>query len=428
MPANFMIFVAIGSGGLFGVMVLYHIMKMQKVRAYVAQLREQIIRMESEREAHQQLHQLRKEDREAFEEAAKASVMTVGQELSSKLLNDHKREAEAAKKHFHEKFEQDQQQFLKQVNELGKAVASIGEINRQTQNRTETLWRTMASPAAAGQLTEMGLANLLQNFGLKKGIDFDLQASVTNDSGGNFRPDALIYLPDDRLMILDCKASKYELELAEAEGKTEADAQRAQENFCKTMHRHLDALARKNYAASVGEAYRRRTGREPHPQFINVMYLSSDAAVARLDQIDPTFRDKMQKHGIVAVGPAGLHGLCMVASMQISELKRDENREKVLKEVERILAGLAINLDHLDKTGMHLKRAAESYIRFTASYNRTLSPRIRTIEALGVSPEGNRKMPGKLPVYEMRELSQWIEGEAEDAEDTPTRPALVMED
>ena len=381
--------------------------RMSRMRRILHAQREHIIRLEAEADASDHYG-------ETFKDAARASVMAVGQELSSKLLEDHKREAEAVKKSLNEKNDSQQEKFLKQFGELTQSVAAIGQVNRQTKEKTEALWQTMASPGTAGQLTEVSLENLLRNLGLQRNVDFDLQATITDEQGSNFRPDGIVYLPYDRLMIIDCKASKYELELAAA--KEEAERAIAESKFIKSMHSHIDSLARKNYTASVIDAYKKRSGNDPHPHIINVMYIASDAAVARLDEMDAGFREKMQKYGIIAVGPSGLHGLCSIASMQIAELKRDENREKIVKEIERLLAGLAMNLQHLDKVGIHLKRAADSYVKFTRSYNSSLSPRIRHIGKLGVTAEGKKELPAKLPTYEIHEANQMIDGELEEEE------------
>lgn len=404
-PANFVLPALLGLTALLLVVLFTHFWRMAKARQHIHALREQIIRLQAEAEASDRYG-------DTFKDAARASVMAVGQELSSKLLADHKREADAVKQSLNQKAEEEQQKFFKQFGELSKSVAAIGEVSRQTQDKADTLWRTMAAPASTGKLTEVSLENLLLNLGLQKGIDFDLQASFTNDEGNRFRPDGILYLPYDRLMIIDCKASKFELELAAA--KDEHEKKIALERFRKSMHDHITALAQKNYTATVIENYRRQHGRVPHSQIINVMYIASDTAVARLDDIDPTFREKMQKYGIIAVGPSGLQGVCGIASQQIAEMKRDENREKIITEIQRILGGLSTNLGHLDNVGKALKSAATHYSKFTRSYNSTLSPRIRNVQALGIALEGGKELPAKLTSYEMHETSQYIEGESEE--------------
>lgn len=410
-PANFVMPSLLALSALLLVMIITHFIRVSRLKQILTAQREHIVKLEAEAEASDRYG-------ETFKNAARASVMAVGQELSSKLLEDHKRESDSVKNDMKKKAEEEQQKFLKQFGELSNSVAAINEVSRETKKQTETLWRTMSAPASTGLLTETSLENLLLNLGLQKGIDFDLQTTFTSDSGSNFRPDAIVYLPHDRLMVIDCKASKFELDLA----KSESDEERknAESKFRESMHKHIDSLARKNYMGTVIETYRREHNHEPHPQIINVMYIASDAAVTRLDDIDPTFREKMEKYGIIAVGPSGLQGLCAIASLTISELKRDKNREIIIKEIERLLGGLSTNLDHLRKAGNAIKSAANHYTAFSKSYNATLSPRIRKIAKLGVTAEGNKPLPNTLTTYEMHETDHYIEGDVEEEEEDVT--------
>jgi len=98
-------------------------------------------------------------------------------------------------------------------------------------------------------------------------------------------------------------------------------------------------------------------------------------------------------------------------------LKRDKNREIIIKEIERLLGGLSTNLEHLRKAGNAIKSAATHYTAFSKSYNATLSPRIRNIAKLGVTAEGNKSLPNTLTTYEMHETDHYIEGDAEEESD-----------
>ncbi len=350
-----------------------------------------------------------------FEQHARASVMAAGQELSSKLLTDHKREAEEVKTKFAQQQEVQQQKFAVQFQALTESVAAVRQVSLESKKQGEILWRTMSAPHSVGQLTEVALENLLKNLGLRKDVDFKLQASVLGGEGAGLRPDCVIYLPHDRLMIIDCKASKHQLELESAEGET-AQAE-AREKFRNAMHKHLDMLARKAYSTAVTDEFRQRTGRQPHHQIINVMYIASEAAVEKLDSLDPSFRDKMQKAGIIPVGPSGLQGLCSIAGMHISEAQKSENQERILHEIERLLAGFATALGHLEKLGNSLKSAASHFASFTGSYNRTVAPKLRHLGTLGVKPEGKTALPERMPVFELRNVEDWlvIEGEEQQA-------------
>jgi DNA recombination protein RmuC len=370
----------------------------------------------------EQAEQYRKEwelHRQEFEKAARASVMAAGQELSSKLLTDHKREAEEVKVKIEEKNRHYAEQYLQQFRALADSVAAVRQVSLESKKQSDILWRTMSSPSSAGQLTEVALENLLKNLGLREGVDFKLQASVMEGDGAGLRPDCVIYLPFDRLMIIDCKASKYQLELESVESE-EARGQ-AQEKFRTAMLKHLEMLSRKGYMAAMVDAYHQRTGRKPHHQIINVMYIASDAAVEKLDAMDSSFREKMQKAGIIPVGPSGLYGLCSIASMDIAEARKSENHEQIIHEIERLIAGFSQAFVHLEKLGNNLQSAATSFGSFTGSYNRNVAPKLRHLTKLGVKPEGKQKMPERLPVYELHkvEAGMIIDGTGEALGDVP---------
>lgn len=373
---------------------------------------QQVSHIEAKQQEWEQLKQ-------QFEQAAKAAVMVTGQELSSKLLADHKREATEVKNQFAEQQAQQQQKFMQQFNTLTESVAAIRQVSMDSQKKSEIMWRALSAPHAVGQMTEVALENLLKNLGLREGVDFRLQASVLGGEGAGLRPDCVIYLPHDRLMIIDCKASKHQLELESAEGEQERLA--AQEKFRSSMHKHLEMLSRKDYSRAVADEYRQRTGRMPHHQLLNVMYIASESAVEKLDMLDSGFRDKMQKAGIIPVGPSGLQGLCSIASMQIVEAQKAENQERILHEIERLLGGFAMAFSHLQKLGKAIGTAAENFSNFTGSYNRNVSPKLRQLGKMGVKAEGKTPLPDRLPVYEVKAVEDWLTIESESEEENPPR-------
>ena len=62
---------------------------------------------------------------------------------------------------------------------------------------------------------ETVLENTLKSFGLTAGIDFVLQQTFGSEDGSRLRPDAIVFLPADSVLVIDSKASKFLLELAQ---------------------------------------------------------------------------------------------------------------------------------------------------------------------------------------------------------------------
>ncbi|HEY1503863.1 MAG TPA: hypothetical protein VGF92_06160, partial [Stellaceae bacterium] len=80
--------------------------------------------------------------------------------------------------------------------------------------------------------------------------------------------------------------------------------------------------------------------------------------------------------------------------------------------------------------GKNLSSAAEAFSKFAGSTNRFVLGRARKLAAMGLEP--GKRLPPNLPVFQVTQLNQVIEGQAtEDREAElpigPTRPRLIAE-
>ena len=122
-------------------------------------------------------------------EAAKAAALTTTRELSSKLLEDHKRESQAAKKESKELVEKTTESLLKDLQGVTKSVATLDEQVNQNKSTVETVLRAISSPGGSGQFAQIGLENTLKDFGLVKDRDFFMDKQA---EGTKLRPDAIV--------------------------------------------------------------------------------------------------------------------------------------------------------------------------------------------------------------------------------------------
>jgi DNA recombination protein RmuC len=357
--------------------------------------------------------------------SAQAAVLETAQLVSSKLLADHKRENEEAKKSGEELVRQTTEQLYQRFEQVTQAVAQLkGEVGVSGQ-QLDTLWRALTSPGGSGYFAEIGLANTLKSFGLVEGRDYILQ-HTTEDAvtGRRLRPDAVVFLPGDSVMVIDCKASKFLVEIAQAVG-VEAEAA-AQQNLARTMNQHLKALAEKDYRSAVAASFREAGRGDEITRILSVMYLPNEGTLERLHLADPDFVVKAAKHQIVPVGPAGLAGFIGFASVEISLIRQIENQQEIVRGTEMLLDSLAIALGHAASVGKGIKGAAEAYDRFSRSVNGRLLGRSRKLAELGLRP--GKPMPGNLPSYRVDVLDSIIEGELEELTDpAPPEFAVLVE-
>jgi len=345
-------------------------------------------------------------------DAVKAAALEAAQGFSSKLLDDHKRESQSAKEEAEKRVREHSEGLVKQVDTIAKALAAL---HGQLQEKGETidmLWQALQSPSGAGAMAEIGLANTLRAFGLEPERDFVLQYTTEDEvSGRRLRPDAIVFLPGDSVLVIDCKASKFILEIAQAEG-TEREAE-AYANLARTMNLHLRALIDKDYASAVLAA-QRQAGRGASARIFSMMYLPNEAAVEKLRLADGGFLDRAHAANIILGGPSVLYCALSLASKEITLARQVENHEKIVERTRNLLDGIGMALGHAVAVGKNLQKAAESFDAFSRSTNRFLLPRARNLLTLGLRPA--KPLPTNLPSFAVHSQETTIEGEAEELE------------
>ncbi len=346
---------------------------------------------------------------------AKAAVLTTAQEVSSKLLADHKRETVAAKKESEEQVKKTTESLTRHFEGVAKSVAALHDQVVGSKKTIDTVWRALSSPGGAGAYSEMVLENSLKSFGLERGRDFLIEHTI-NDvvDGKRLRPDAVVYLPFDSVLVIDSKASKFLLELADAESEDDADAAAA--GLARTMNQHLRALAGKDYQRAIVDSYRAAGRAGEIRRVLNVMYLPNEGAVEKLKRADPGFEGKAAKERIIIAGPSGLNSIIAFASLEIDLGRQAENQERIVESTQRLLESTGIVLGHIDKVGKGIRSAAQNFINLTGSINRRLLPRAHELASLGVRPAKNKDLPKSVAAYELvdRAGDGVIEGEAEE--------------
>jgi DNA recombination protein RmuC len=231
-----------------------------------------------------------------------------------------------------------------------------------------------------------------------------------------------VFLPTDTVLVIDCKASKFVLEIAEQDGTGTDQQARAYENLARTMNQHLKSLSEKDYRNAVLTICR-QSGRGSDPHIISLMYLPSEAALERLNQADRDFYRRARAVQIIPAGPAGLHSALLIASAEIRRLRQMENQREIVERCGALLESVAIVLGHAVKLGGGLKNAVDHFSRLTGSINTRLLPRAQKLAGLGILPK--KALPLALPAFSVQTGEDPALIEAESTELDPEGPRLI---
>lgn len=341
---------------------------------------------------------------------ARAAVAQLGQEMSSKLLEDHKREAAEAKKLRDAEADARGKALIEQFDKLTHSVTAIQTREAQSSKQMQAVMRALTNPGGAGYQSETILENSLKNLGLEAGRDFITQFHFMGSEGRAMRPDAVVFLPQDMVMVIDSKSSKFIIELGEATSAEEEE--RLLQQFVQSMNQHIRALSQKQYADEVSRILRLQ-GRSMGQMF-NVMYLPSETAIERLVKADGTFRESCEKARLLIAGPTSLAGLFLLANQQIAAAKRDANQEQIIAQLRELMANFAGALDHIGTVGKHIRGAAEKYDTLARSLNKNVLPKLRKMQMLGVEPAKGKALPHAIKSFDVIDRDEIVDVQADE--------------
>ncbi len=256
-----------------------------------------------------------------------------------------------------------------------------------------TLQRMLSSPTAAGQFSEIGLENTFKNYGLTPGRDFIMQYGLPKSEGG-LRPDALVFLPGNHLLVVDSKASHLYYELAQV--KDTPQEKEIADRLKISMQRQMQSLSGKGYKEAIQSLYK-QLGRGHEVQHIlTVMFLQTESAVETLLKIDPEFRHKCEKCDIAITGPAGLSGLLSFSRFQIVNEQQQQNFKTIMEELSGFMDTVRILAEYAEKMRKGVLMSAQGYEGFAASFNRNFLSKARKLLNLGVTMGKQKTLPEHL--------------------------------
>jgi len=317
--------------------------------------------------------------KEEMIKAANSAVYKTGMQLSSHLLAQHTEQAKVQTEENLKSYKNSNEELQSQFNKIIEAVAILSEQVKSSSSTVNLVKQALLEPSGAGYLSELALENLLKNSGLEKGRDYLVQASFTIENEA-IRPDAVVFLPQDNLMIIDSKSSSFFLEIAKTEGEEEKKL--ALQKLKISMNNQLKSLASKDYKEGVMESL----SKTHKIRFATViMFLPSDGAFETLQQADSSFIARAWDVGIIPVGPAGLLNILLHAKFLLNQDHQIQNYEAILQEISKLLNSVGILADHAQKLGHSLKSTMQHYDKFAGSFNKNFMHKAQKLTRFGIT-------------------------------------------
>ena len=236
--------------------------------------------------------------------------------------------------------------FHKTIEQSGYMNSKIDEIGDLTKKMTNAMTSNISD---MGQMGEVILENILQDCGMTKNRDYKTQFTDQNEDGQKFRPDVVVFLPENRNIIIDSKVPMkdwYNFQNAENENEKE----NAIKNFCSAIKNHINQISKKDYVNLLNIN---------SPDYIFI-FMPHEFALITAQKYDISISNFAQSKQVIIVGPSTLI-MCMKLVESIWKL---EKQNKNSKEIAEIAGGMydqivkTVNL--LDKTETTISKSLES--------------------------------------------------------------------
>ncbi len=173
-----------------------------------------------------------------FEENAKKSTNNLTQ-----LLTPFKDQLSSFGKRVDDIYNEETKQRVSLLTEIKNLKSLNQQISQDAINLTKAL---KGENKTQGDWGELILSKILEQTGLREGIEYSTQGSYTDDQGKRLRPDVIVHLPQDKDIVIDSKVSLTAyIRYNESEGVLEKE--QAQKELIKSIYTHIKQLSQKSY-------------------------------------------------------------------------------------------------------------------------------------------------------------------------------------
>ncbi len=307
-----------------------------------------------------------------FTDANKVNMTAVLDPLRDQL-KDFKQKVE-------DSYEKESKDRLSLTLEIGKLKSLNERIGSDAVNLTKAL---LGDSKQRGTWGEIKLQRLLEDSGLTRDLEYEVQTGLRDSSGRRFQPDVVVHLPDGKDVVIDSKVSLVAYDRYHSEEDAPA-RERALKRHVASLRQHIKDLGGKQYEDLVGVN---------SLDLVLLFVPIEPALMLALEHERGLFAEAFEQR-IVLVGPS-----TMVATLRIvHNIWRTERQNKNALEIARQAGALYDKFvsfaEDLDNVGKSLDKAREIWEQASdrlRSGRGNLLSRVDGLKALGA--KAKRSLP-----------------------------------
>ena len=272
-----------------------------------------------------------------------------------------------------------------QQGELRKELESLKELNQKITTEAHELSTALrGQKKLQGNWGELVLENVLDRSGLQLGKDYKREVSITTEEGRQ-RPDAIVYLPHDKHLIIDAKVSL-----------------NAYTRFVNSEDENERLLAIKEHVHAVGSRIKELADRDYYklpglnsPEMVFMFIPIESAFVEALKADENLFQQAIENNVLVATPTTLLTSLNIVRQLWRYE---DQNKHTaaLANKAEAVFKKLNTFLGSFEKIKKGLDSANTAY---TTAENQLVSGKGNLVKQVGEFKNLAPAIKAELPAY-----------------------------
>lgn len=284
---------------------------------------------------------------------------------------------------------------------LGERVRELVQLNQTIGLETRKLSDALrGNSKVQGDWGEMILDNILERSGFRRGYEYMVQESVTDDEGHRLRPDVVINYTSGRKLIIDSKVSIQDyLRMVNAESDDLRD--RFARSHLASVKKHISELKGKSYQDVVGD---------DRVDFV-LMFIPHEGAFLAAMKLDETLWQTAFDSRVLIISPTHLMSVIRLVEQVWRHDKQNRNALEIARQAGLMLDkfnGFLADMEKIEKSLGAAGDACRSAFAKLSSGPGNLIGKARSITALGA------KAKKALPERFVAEIESGTDNDAED--------------
>jgi DNA recombination protein RmuC len=312
-----------------------------------------------------------------FQETAKGDLEK-RQESIKTLVEPLKQQLETYQK----RLQQSEASQSTALGEVKKHLEMLAQQSQSLSSETLQLRRVLSSNQARGRWGEETLRRVVEAAGMSAHCDFTEQAQ-----GGEGKPDLVVHLPGDRVIIVDAKVPELDF-LTAVDAADETKRAVALAEHATKLKATIKALGERDYPRQFPNAL----------DFV-VLFLPAESLFSAALEGDHEIITWAAGKQIIIATPASLIAILRSVSVSWQQHAQTENAREIAVAATELYARIVIFTEHLEKIRSGLETANRAFNQAVGSYESRIRPSGEKLLKLGGGDAG-KQLAGLQPVDE----------------------------